>query len=193
MSGKRSTGKQFEVSPLKSPPLPRRIQPIHNLDGTLQYLINYCNTPYKLRKESVSSTSTQNKSPQEDKTLPLSANALCNTTELSRSLNDITECKKCRKSEFEINTKRIAGMAFETYFECKACKISIPISKSKESKYFNGDKKRRHSMIEYESNIEPLLACNYMGCGPEEVVFLLAAFFSLVLSVFLEFNSRKTC
>ena len=66
-------------------------------------------------------------------------------------------------------------MAFETYFECKACKISIPISKSKESKYFNGDKKRRHSMIEYESNIEPLLASNYMGCGPEEVAFLLAS------------------
>ena len=51
---KKSTGNRFEVTPLKSPPNPRRLKQFQNSDGLLLFPITNSNIPYKLRKNKVS-------------------------------------------------------------------------------------------------------------------------------------------
>ena len=58
---KKSTGRRFEVTPVKSPPHTRRLQPIHNLDGSLLFPKDVSKIPYKLRKDNVSGTKENNK------------------------------------------------------------------------------------------------------------------------------------
>ena len=113
---KKSMGKRFEVTPIKSPPLPRRLKQLNNLDGSLLFPSESSNIPYKLRKSKVSA---DDKQLEEKKST--SQNALLDTNVITEHLCKHLECKICTRSEFTLKTKTICGVANDVYFQCDKC------------------------------------------------------------------------
>ena len=120
---KKSTGSRFKVSPLKSPPLPRRLNPIHNLDGTLVFPSENSNTPYKLRKRDVSCAQENKNTKNLKKDSPISentvGNSLVNIDELAKELSHILICKECHESNYVLESKTVAGIVNNHTLTCK--------------------------------------------------------------------------
>ena len=96
-TAKRSTGSRFEVTPIKSPPVPRRLRHFHNSDGSLLFPKQNSKPPYKLRKGKVSII---------DKKHTVNVNMDRITENTSRHL----QCKLCRKSNYNLTAKVISGL-----------------------------------------------------------------------------------
>ena len=137
---KKSTGSRFEVSPLKSPPLPRRLNPIHNLDGTLVFPSENSNTPYKLRKRDVSCAQENNNAKNLKKNSPIAentvGNSLVNFDELANELSSTLVCKECYSSNYLLENKTVAGIVTNHTLTCKKCNYIKPLCKEKKSKFY---------------------------------------------------------
>ena len=120
---KRSTGSRFEVTPIKSPPVPRRLRQFRNSDGSLLFPAQNNKPPYKLRKSEVSNN---------DKKQTINLDMELITEKTLRYL----QCKVCRKSNYNLKTEVVSGVANDLYFECRNCETRKIIKEAEKSIFY---------------------------------------------------------
>ena len=120
-------------------------------------------------------TNTEEVKPEDDEIDPIvTQNYLMDIGCLNIVFEKMCICKKCKGNNISVSEGYTLGVGSIIDFKCADCEHFWYICPS-ESMYSTQNRRGRPSMLYFNNNIEVLMSCLYMGCGPREVSFLLSS------------------
>jgi len=149
--GKRSLGKRLEATPPQHPPLGSRRS----------------SSCFTTTRTSLFGT----KLPNKVQTIINKNNCLVNLENLSSGVQNQFQCRFCCSNDIELKEKELLGVSSILEIRCNNCMqhtVVEPISRSCR------DENQNVSVIDFEVNVQAIISCMLIGCGPNEVGFVLS-------------------
>ena len=105
-------------------------------------------------------------------------NRLVNLSKLSEGMRTCLKCSDCDSNDIEVKEKYGVGVSSILEIVCRECKdqsSSSVVVEPKKNAHFYDDDSTIYRYLDFDTNIQSLIASLHMGGGPQESAMLLAS------------------